>query len=486
VSEIAKHSARSLARRPLQYVWVEHYLVDDGVAFDRAFSQLGFRNLLLALPTRPGHPKQRLAKNPHNLRFEWARSGDQEGLLAIVVSEDEFDQKTGQPSLFVAKWIQNPGIANGSLTYETVADQADLVIVSGHGADGLFMAPGLKGHTELGEALREGEIPVGPRPKYFIFAACHLANKSNMPMWRYLFEREAYALRGIFGYEEKCPDGPAAPAVMRRFAELLKRNPTRAMVDLWGEANRGLQWGALQLVDARNDSLQQWEDAALPHATSANGINYFTAKKPQGELFVEKPETYELRWSVEDASGREFEVNRSNNGKSRLNVGLFPGRRGAIILRIHDPASWLRSGQKVKILVYYFRPTKTEIEIDKLLDLDGGIATHESSSIRATLSRGANPQRANSILSPFDKYYDGIDLAVLKDVPPNAAGGRIQEIRIPFKVKGEALHRYKADTADDKPTHGRFVLGLVPPGAGSLDWDSFPYPSVHGVWLREP
>jgi len=458
--------------RHRRFVWIEFEDPRDGIAFNRTMSstEVGWRNLLFDLPPDKRGQSRIDAANP-TLNIGWVAAKDFGRALIMRPKVDH--------SKFLGEWLLNPGVkkergagsVGSKLTFaDDFTDQADFVAVSGHGAGGMIwgkasggdIGDGFEIANEMGKHL---DKPTTGRIKYLLLPCCFLVSIHNAESWLPIL-RKNKPLHGVLGYGEKYLGDSTGAAVTRRFASLLKSNLTMPIFEAWRRANEAVHqpWGAVILNAARKDNMKQWiTEEGLPDLSAEKEVRCFDGDSmPDGEEVTGKPKDIEAFFVMADGSLIQSPMNRPANDL----MGLFPGKSGEILLRVNKKDLSFQPDSHVTILFYYFRPAKTEMDLDGLLTFD-----------RVPGARLRFLTDANARKEKKTGKHDAIEYTFLP--------GQEKEARIRFTIS-ENAHKVYKDDENGHFTHGLFWMAVFPQGLPLSDPRKAFTMYKHGAWLRDP
>ncbi|MEJ7732118.1 MAG: hypothetical protein WKG00_23270 [Polyangiaceae bacterium] len=345
----------------MRFAWLEYEDSRDGVAFCRRMTGFGWRNLFLDLaPTTPkpartdlGHP---------DLKIRWA-----------------FDDKPNEPALFatpddshkefIESWIPNPGVGDGfRLTSSSNAiDQADLLVVSGHGTgrgDVHDVACGLDAHVSVAKAFEEhATAPCTGRLKYLLVAACNNLRHNYASRWMAALLKKQ-PVHGVLGYSLAYAGDADGASVLFRFALLLHSTKNHSVLQAWRIANGPRPWGAIvHASSAKEDTVARWRsDAGLqkPDTSGTASVLHFDHEHPDGRS-TERP-ALTANYRMPDGT-----IIDEFNG-SLASVGLFPGDRGALIIKRRDGVP-IQAGT-LRVVFAFYRFNRRGFDLSKILTFD--------------------------------------------------------------------------------------------------------------------
>ena len=463
---------RSVSRK-LRFAWLEYQDTSDGVAFHRAMTGYGWRNLFEDLEFTPS-PAGRLDRGHPDLQIHYSpgRRPDERGLLAVPGKGHD---------VFLEDWLLNPGVDDQSrLTFSSTkfVDQADLVAVSGHGVSGTVSGDA-SGQTEklfVTTLIKKRQnVDVTGRLKYLLIPACNnLEFGTTAQLWLPAF-RKAQPIHGVLGYVDKYNGGSDGELVMMRFATFLhERKPRRTILEAWKEANAGRPWGAILLASAVQDTVFKWAaDGGLTTPSSRDLVLHFDGKHfPKGRPLSEESPDYEGFFVMEDGTTNGKIIHAGNHEDPA--VGLFSGQRGHLLLKRND-GSTFGKGEIMTVLFAKYRLTRREMSLNALLKFDGDrFPGDPRRDLRLSLLTDGNP---------FKENEEGKRARTLKVdalnymLPPGET-----QVKLAYTVNGDAKTNYPDDAG---VTHPMFFVFLFPPGADRSDRAQGISMSGHCAYLRE-
>ncbi|MDX2059181.1 MAG: hypothetical protein SFV24_15340 [Gemmatimonadales bacterium] len=428
-----------IVTRHLRYAWLEYEDHRDGVFFDRTMSgTLGWRNLFLDLPPSAGN--KRIDRAHTDLDIRWLADPVQPTVQGLVARPRTADAD------FLGQWLINPGVkriadSEGELTFGADAtDHADLVAISGHGAGGRVFGKALPGGAEIDlKALmtKHAATPTSGQLKYLVIASCFNASNYMAKSWLPILTK-AKPLRGILGYSDHYLGDAAGADVTRRFGALLQKNPTMPIYDAWRQANEATNqpWGAILRVEARKDNLIRWVRGHLDELSADGDVVHVDATTfPTGVAVTDKPVPF-----------------RSDFGDEAFYDGLVAGRPGTFKL-FAAKGHTFKAGTTTRLVFFYYRPAKTEMDLDRLLSFDPMTLPDGSPGIRKLVDANVKKKHKTG-------RVDGLEITVAADT---------ETIALPFRVLPDAIKHFPADP-NGAGTHGLFWTYLFPNGADSSDF----------------
>jgi hypothetical protein len=305
--------------------------------------------------------------------------------------------------------------------------------------------------------------------KYLLIPACNdLEFGTTAELWLPAL-RKPQPLHGVLGYVDRYNGGSDGALVMMRFATFLHdRNPRKTILEAWREANAGRPWGAILHASAVQDKMITWvSPEGLTTPPSGGPVLHFDSKHfPEGRQVHGQPDDYEGFFVMEDGTPITAE------NREETTVGLFPGRRGAILLRKNAGGNFGKN-QTMLVLFARFRLSRTEMDLDKLLKFDGDWPIgNPRRDPRLNIHQNGNRFKETKPAKTFTR--DAIEYAL----PDNG-----KEVRIPYTVKSDAKTNYPDDGGAGR---SMFYLFLFPPGANRNERAQGLSMSGHGPYLHDP
>lgn len=447
--------------RGINYAWFEYQDHTDGVMFDRGMRKLGARNLLSALT--PDKTGARIVPGHPDLDIRTLSNGKVKGLI-------------GRPSTadadFLGTWMLNPGVEKGKLTSSDTAEQADVVVFSGHGAMGNVWGDGnpskISNTIELAQQLgRNAPNSRSGRMTYLLVPACYNLSEHNCERWTPAFKM-AKPLHAILGYEDSYAGGPTGAEVMRVFTDLMKDRKDATLVQLWKQANQAVKnkqpWAVLCHPDAAGNTARDLLERNLSNLRPTSDMTFISRSVPAGKTIAITPPDFTAHWVMTDG----VVIDETNNAASNSSVGLFAGKSGA--LRITATKGEFEKDDRVQVLIYHYRDTKDDMDINKLLTFDAKLLEKHAATGHpvVTLLVDANPQKGTK-----NAKRDGIEVHVPK---------RTKSLDLKFTVNADATKKFAAD--GPLGTHGLFVLAIFPPGIAAARTFLRIYMYIQGAFLR--
>jgi len=407
----------------LYYAWVECDEAHDGSVFCRAMSSvLRWRNILTLLPKKTKSDKHRVdsAHTGIVIKRIWN--------TYLVLPRDN-----RQENEFIAKWIFSPGVkqvssTEASLTIDKdVTAMADIIALGGHGGSG--SASGLwGGEVNLKKMLEKhgGKTPKDTL-KYVIIATCGSMDYGLGRMWLKAFKKNN-PVRGILGYAGGYKTS-IAPYVMLKFVKQLAAGKT--VLQAWQAANKASKlttWSCFIHDSAKSDTVKDWKKGTLPEIDKYKSVRYYDKDTyvAGGVVVSDKPHPYEAFFYM----GKD-RIDDSNNDKS--DYGLFPGDKG--YLSIVSNKGKFVAGDRISLVFYYWRPDKKGMDLNRLLSIDFKKTKLE-------------PKHLNALVKSKD--IDGFEYEF--------SGSEDKELKIPFRVKSDALGAFELVPGTNK--YGFFWISL--------------------------
>ncbi len=401
-----KKKAARAVRRHLNFAWIEIEETQDGCAFHSSFSSsaLGWRNLMLQLPRGKGRKRGRRIDNAHpELEIKWHRYGRARGLLIRPKNKSEAD--------FLSEWTFNPGIKKISkhkvalTSAMDFTDQADMMIVSGHGSSGdvwgnwngklprrvtMFLKNWI--------GINSSRAGSSGRVKYLLIPACYCAPTTAKSIWLPAFEKST-PLHGILGFNNMYKGGAPGARLMRKFAKECKRKPAIPIVEAWRNANKAMganiswNWGAILLEPAKKDTMKKWVSTGLSVKAQKHKIYYINESNWNAggvEVQRRKSDIDAFFYMADGTKIDQYTI--SSNPKA----GLIMGQKGKLVItnNRHAFSSWMK-GNSILVTFYLFRPRHPDMKLDKLLKFD-------SSRVKLRVD-------TNKADGKWNKYIDGFE-----------------------------------------------------------------------------
>ncbi len=434
-------------QKSLQFAWLEYQHHGDAVVFSQQFSsKLGGQNLFQNVPSGPSISKIKNIKSTPQVGMEvkLLSYGKSQGWIGMPKSGDE---------TFLGKWILNPGLDTDTLTENVlITNQADLIIVSGHGAGGTVWGDGLKkGTTEsisLAKVLSDNASQAcSGKMIFLVIATCWNVFVDTFELWEAVMRKPSPIL-GIFGYERTYSGGNTGAKVMESFCTQLKKNPSKTILNTWKDANTpfGQPWACFLHKGMETFTFKNWLDGTFPSITpSANKIFHYGKLNPAGveAKAVEFP--YKLRFVMENG----IAVNRANNYQNNTAVGLFPGEKGQLLIETVPGTPALKKGDTINFFLFRYRYDKKGAKIDKLLKFDASLLSNNPSTGKPVVTLKAN-------LNPWSGDPSGTINGILITVPSDGTS-----LLLPYKILSTAHSHFDQDGSYN--SYGRFVLGMFEP-----------------------
>jgi len=441
-----------LVTRTLRFAWLEYQDTRDGVALDRGLRGYGWRNLFVELApmTASVNDVDFMDMAHHDLKIRYHGYG-QTGLLATP---------TNDHAAFLSRWIVNPGVENMALTEKNTDVQADLLAISGHGANALVFgnAAGNENQLKVGKAfIQNAKMPTTGRLKYLLIPSCNNCHVRYDLAWATALTR-SNPVHGVLGYSEAYPGDQSGANIMSKFARLLHEDCDKPILQAWKEANAFWSWsGVLRESCATQDTMARWNSSeGLPPPSGR--VLHYNAATPSGAEVGSYPPAFNTRFVMfeGDSDKKPVEIDFLNNGD--FGVGLIPGKRGQLVVRRNDGKSFA-AGDVVRVAFARYRFDHLEMDLSRLLVFDGGAPV--------TPIPDGNKQKKPKTGKP-----DAIEIKV---------GASTTEIRIGYTIRADAT-TYYTKPEPDSPNHGLFVTRTFPPGA-ELDQFGTAFDSPDGAYL---
>ena len=351
---------------------------------------------------------------------------------------------------FLGRWLLNPGVKKesesvGYLTFDMDAtEQADLVVTSGHGGGGSVF--GSMGGSRSWSQFSVSRImrfyigqPTTGRVKYLIVPGCTNCGEFSAEYWAPLCEK-SLPFHGILGYSGKYPGDDPGAAIMKRFTDSLQRDVDLPIIEAWKRANAGQAYGAFVLKAALRDTMRKWvskDGLSVPPTDRA--VVYFDPKHPNGTPAVASRDVDAI---FQMADGRPIvEPNNSADHVIRKEFGLIPGQKGSLQIKGSSTRK-LEPGKRVRIVFYYWRPTKLRVNLNNLLQFD-------------TASGRVKPLTDQN-KGPFDKHQPSNRVDAIEVV---IGESETTGILLPYTVKSDA--HQDSELSPERPgVFGRFHVGV--------------------------
>ena len=447
--------------RKLRFAWLEYQDPWDGVAFDRAMTRYGWRNLFLDLAPMTPQPRRVDLGHP-DLRIRWFAGGkpDETALIAAP----GFDHAD-----FLGKWMLNPGVdQNFRLTFgNDYADQADLLAISGHGIGGMVSGTA-SGASPAGLAIlkhianikgkKPGELQVSGRLKYLLIPACTNVGVGFADEYLPALHKRN-PIHGILGYSDGYPGGSKGAWVMQRFAKLLHEpKGERTILQAWKEANEGLRWGAVLFASsAASDTMAKWRsDKGLPLPDHHEGavLHFDPDSYPVGVPITKTTPQFEAFFHMSSSIG-DTKISRENQGDNW--IGLFPEHRGYILIPKNGD-NFVR-GDVLRLVFGKYRLSRGDMDLDTLLKFDPGQPI--------TFIKDGNPRK------PYKPgKVDTLDCKLLANT---------SELKLWYTVRQDAQQHYRYNREVGDPF---FFFVIFPPRADWNDRNTWIWMIRHGAHLR--
>lgn len=442
-----------MKKHHLRFAWIEYDSIHDGIAFHKEFTcRLGWGNLVSELPDSD-HGKRKLDSAHPNLKIV-----RKSGALLILPGKEQAE------SDFIEEWSFSPGIKvspDGTAELTTGPDSTDfaeLMIIGGHGGVGtVFSFSG--GSVDLSGYLRKRKdnwSQEDVRIDYLILATCTNVASFNAVSWLPAF-LSPHPIRGILGFADEYKGRGDGSQVMVTFGENLKSGKT--VLDSWKEANETVgwdnYWGALIHKNAREDTLKNWLAGQLSPVNKSDEIRHYensTYSQNGLPVVLSDPDyetTFYMITSADDPACQkeEIAITIDNNYIRNTQVGFFQGEEGFLLLRAKNKK--FQSGEKIRVVFFYWRPGKNGMDLHRLLQFDPSVLPrmkfmhlNEHPAVRKDLD-------------------DGFEYAISE--------GEEWEIMLPYVVIGDTEY-YKADTLPEvhEETHGYFWIAIYPPDSNEI------------------
>jgi len=300
------------------------------------------------------------------------------------------------------------------------------------------------------------------RLKYLVVPACTNLKESNAKSWLPLLRKEK-PLHGILGYVGGYPGDETGAQIMRRFGELIQRNPDINFIEAWKQANGKSPWGALQLEAARGDTMRRWvSEQGLSVPSGSVKVLHFDASHPGGKV-PNETEDFEAVFHMADGTP----ITEANNQQSNADRGIaafIPGQKGSLLLKANTGR--FEDGEKMVVIFFYWRSDKLKVDLNQLLIFD------------------PKPGKLELI---EDQNKDSPSPAKRVDAfRYTFSAAESKEARLTYTVHPQAHQAPKLDRdGPNAKTFGRFYVGLLPQRIAGRFADRIEMYSK-GVYLREP
>jgi hypothetical protein len=471
--------------RNLTYAWIEYGDPRDGQAFTDGLYGIGWKNALSGFPTKKDASGLRCVDGAHpllpirwrgssllilpNERFDGHNLGHNPPVndpIFVEFKKTHHDPKSFEAEIrkqneFIADWVFCPGIKKVSdaesnlivgIAGESITDYADIVGISGHGANGQVWGGGAS-PPDLPAALLVPDTPAADRLKYVVIATCYNVAWNMAQAWLPAMRRDS-PIHGFLGYGDEGYFGDdIGEAIFKKFVNQLKAGGGSAntILQAWRKAHAGKQskfWTALlHSTSAKSDTMAKWLAGELETPDKDGEILWFDEAYPDGKAAVETPKPYMVNFFMESTK-----ISVDNNKDPK--VGLFPGKSGA--LSIAKRTGTIDVDETFTVTFYYYRPPKHGMNLNALLTFAKVQPDGELKLLTG------NNKRVSSHL------VDGLEFAV------KTPG--LSKVTLPFTVNPDALKTYPVDG----PGRGYFHVLLE--RQSSMIPDAY---SRDGAWLRE-
>jgi len=442
---------------PLQFAWFEFQDVRDGVVFCHTMAnRLGAKNILGQISIDPADKKRRKPANKTPIDVDFVLRTHKDA------ASQNYQAIIGYPRFaaadFLGKWILNPGILNNELITTNTNEQADIVVVSGHGSAGIVWGNGYSNADDqvlyLGNALSQNvKMARSGRMKMLIIPACYNGSSDTFEIWEKSFTRDK-PLYWIFAYEKTYAGGEPGANVMNAFTKYIKDNPQKPLLEAWHKANKkfGLHWGAFVLKGAETITYSDWVSGKLPVLDGKSGVYHYGEHLPTGEVAVANADPYRLRYIYHDKTV----VNSGNN----YMLYLVPGNTGWFRIACEGKTPDLKKGDVIYLYTFLYRPDHEGAKMDKIFEFDSSLTSINAATgkpIVEFLTNGNPWMKAKGASNPDAGVKNTIRIVIPADT---------REFDIKFTVKsGISSHFAQGgpQNNDGKQSFGNFILGMFLP-----------------------
>ena len=251
---------------------------------------------------------------------------------------------------------------------------------------------------------------------------------------------------------------------MKAFARHLK-NRRKTVIEAWRLANlpRKQPWSAFATGGHKTDTLSDLESSAS--SGHSDVVLHFSEGYRAGREVLQP----KRQITVNFVMGNGTVIDASNNGTRNTTIGLISGARGSLrIIAAPDDPGFI-PGEDWTILVYRYRDTKPDVDLDRLLDFSPELYRDDVDGRRPVLEklRGANAR-----ISHPSGYVDGLRMKISHS---------IRHIELPYTVSASAHDAYERNGPGG--TYGRFLVALFPPGVSTYNREDRIMSEVAGALL---
>lgn len=256
-----------------------------------------------------------------------------------------------------------------------------------------------------------------------------------------LFEKER-PYHGVLGYSGKYPGDDPGAAIVKRFTDLIQRDVDLPIVHAWKKANDGQPYGAFILTAAKGDNMRKWvSEKGLTVPAASTAVTYFDPAHKNGRVYTITREIDAIFHMSDDRP--IVEPNNSIRLVQQKQFGLIPSQKGS--LTIHSQNSHrFGPGKKMRVVFYYWRPTKLRVNLPKLLQFD-----ESSGRIRFLTDQNA-PEQGFDARQPSGRI-DAFEYTI--------GDSELTSCRLPYTVVGDA-HSNKDFHTEAEGVFGRFHVGI--------------------------
>lgn len=441
---------------PLQFVWFECQDVRDAVVFCHTMTdRLGAKNLLGHLPVDPTDAKRRLPKNKPAVAIDVVLRNHTSASKIKYQAVIGFPK--GSAGDFLGEWFWNPGVEKGEFTTKTVPEQADLVVVSGHGSAGMVWGDGFASGTiqtiEVARKMAEKRSSIrSGRMKLLMLPSCYNALFDTFEIWEPLFRRNL-PLYWLFGYEKPYAGDEIGANVMNAFSKLLRDDPKKPLIEVWRLANKSQSqpWAAFVLKGAEAASYEDWASGKLPVLDGKGDILHFAEKHTGGVKAVANADPYRLRYV--HSSGTVV------NSGNRYMLHLVSGEAGKIRIECEPGTPDLKAGDTIHLYAFLYRPDHAGPKLDKVFLFDPSVTGVDPGLKKPIVEFlvNDNPWLKAKTPNPDNSSKTGLLVRIPKD-------GR--SLELPYTVKSDLSKTFTQDGPVDSngnTSYGNWILGMFPP-----------------------
>jgi hypothetical protein len=321
------------------YAGIDATEPQDTVGWGHVWSVMfGWRNLFLQLPADPSHVK-RIDSNHPDLPVARVVAGDFADTCMMPLGTDgrgtAFGQKLSLAQMnanarFTQRFILCPRVSNGLIaTEDPSAPVAEILYISSHAvpsgdmyglehnADPIFNVP-----LAALDAKADPQRNSFRGPKWLLLSQCNSLSSGLHNDWLTLMKPPS-TLRGVLGFRSRFFDADGSLKIYRAFIRRLTEGET--LVDAWINTIRATKvketqddFVAVCHREARNDTIEQWNNRALP-AVSGRDIVLIDTTNPSGVALQEEPPPFTVFWSKVESTG-STRITPRNKGDHRMKV----------------------------------------------------------------------------------------------------------------------------------------------------------------------